>query len=78
VVQVRRNRNQARAPLTDLIVLRAHDASMLESVSRDGVVYKVIGGAECPVRTLWPVVLAAASVLKKQPEPLEIYLAGVF
>ncbi|WP_058186475.1 universal stress protein [Terracidiphilus gabretensis] len=69
---------RARSPLVDLIVLSAHDASMLESVSRNGVVYKVIAGAECPVLTLSPAILALPGVCKEQPEPTETYLAGVF
>ncbi len=68
----------ARAPLADLMVFSAHDASMIESVSRNGVVYKVIAGAECPVLTLSPAMLAAAGMCKKEPEPVETYLAGVF
>ena len=69
---------RAHALLTDLIVLSAHNASMLESVSRNGVVYKVIAGTQCPVLTLSPIVLAAAGAQKEQPESVETYLAGVF
>jgi nucleotide-binding universal stress UspA family protein len=69
---------RSHASLTDLIVLSAHDASMLASVSRNGVVYKIIAGAECPVLTLSPAMLASVGVRKEQPEPVETYLAGIF
>ena len=69
---------RGRAPLADLIVLSAHEASTLASVSRNGIVYKIIAGAECPVLTLSPALLAAAGMHKEQPEPVENYLAGVF
>jgi nucleotide-binding universal stress UspA family protein len=68
---------RGRAPLADLIVLSAHEASTVETVARSGVVYKVIAGAECPVLTLSPALLAAAGVLH-QHELEENYFAGVF
>jgi nucleotide-binding universal stress UspA family protein len=69
---------RGRAPLADLIVLSAHGASMVASVARSGIVYKIIAGAECPVITLSPALLAAAGMHKDHPEPVETYLAGVF
>jgi len=68
---------RGRAPLADLIVLSAHEASALDALARNGVVYKVIAGAECPVLTLSPALLAAAGV-QPEHEPEESYLAGVF
>ncbi len=68
---------RARATLTDLIILGAHEASTLAAVARTGVAYKVIASAECPVLTLSPAVLAAAAV-QAVSEKEQAYLAGVF
>lgn len=68
---------RGRAPLEDLLVLSAHEASPLATIPRNGVVYKIIASAECPVLTLSPALMAAAGV-HKEPETMETYLAGVF
>jgi nucleotide-binding universal stress UspA family protein len=69
---------QARAQLADLIVLGAHGASAFAAVARHGVVYKVLAHAHCPVITLSPVVLAQGVAKVEVPEPIEVYMAGVF
>ena len=70
---------QARAQQADLIVLGAQGASAFAAVTRQGVVYRVLAHAQCPVITLSPVVLAAcgskAGAADNSSEP---YMAGVF
>ncbi len=69
---------QARAQQTDLIVLGAQGASAFAAVTRQGVVYKVLSHATCPVMTLSPVVLEACGANLGKHHPAEEYLAGVF
>jgi nucleotide-binding universal stress UspA family protein len=68
----------SRQQRADLIVLGAHEASALAAVSRNGVAYKVIAGAECPVLALPPAVIAAGTPAEEHGPPAEIFLAGVF
>jgi nucleotide-binding universal stress UspA family protein len=69
---------QGRAQQADLIVLGAHSASAFATVTRQGVVYKILAHAQCPVMTLSPVVLAACSARGERTHPAEAFLAGVF
>jgi nucleotide-binding universal stress UspA family protein len=69
---------QARAQLADLIVLGAQGASAFAAITRHGVVYKVLAHAHCPVITLSPVVLAECGSKLERPQPVEVYMAGVF
>ncbi len=70
--------HHSRMLQADLIVLGAHEASALATVSRNGVAYKVIAGAECPVLALPPAVIAAGTHAGEPEPPAEIFLAGVF
>ena len=67
---------RSRPPLVDLLVLSAHEASPLVTIPRNGVVYKIIAAAECPVLTLSPALMDAAGV-HKEHESMEYYLAGM-
>jgi nucleotide-binding universal stress UspA family protein len=69
---------QSRAQQVDLIVLGAHAASTLAAIARQGVVYKVLAHAHCPVLTLSPVVLAQCGVTADKRQTAEVFLAGVF
>ena len=69
---------QASAQQADLIVLGAHGASAFASITRQGVVYKVLAHAECPVMTLSPVMLANCGAPGEYTHPAEAFLAGVF
>jgi nucleotide-binding universal stress UspA family protein len=69
---------QSRAQQADLIILGAHAASALAAVTRQGVVYKVLAHAHCPVLTLSPVVLAQCGVAVEKQQPAEVFLAGIF
>lgn len=69
---------QARAQQADLIVLGAQGASAFAAVTRQGVVYKVLSHANCPVMTLSPVVLEACGANLGKHHRTEEYLAGVF
>lgn len=70
---------QARAQQTDLIVMGAQGASAFAAITRQGVVYKVLAHAQCPVITLSPVVLAACgSKPGSNKSTSEAYMAGVF
>jgi len=69
---------QARAQLADLIVLGAQGASAFAAVTRNGVVYKVLAHAPCPVITLSPAVLAQSGVKREKHHPAEVFMAGVF
>lgn len=70
---------QARAQQTDLIVMGAQGASAFAAITRQGVVYKVLAHAQCPVLTLSPVVLAACgSKPGSTKSTSEAYMAGVF
>lgn len=48
---------QAKSQRADILVLGAQEASILSTLTRHGVVYKVLGHAPCPVLTLSPVAL---------------------
>ena len=69
--------SQSRIHRTDLIVLGAHPASAFGAVSRDGLVYKTLAGAKCPVITLSPVVLAEFGAPQAM-SPVGAHIAGVF
>lgn len=69
---------QARAQQADLIVVGAHGASAFASFTRQGVVYKVLAHANCPVMTMSPVVLSACHMHGEQMRQPEAFLAGVF
>jgi nucleotide-binding universal stress UspA family protein len=69
---------QAKAQQADLIVLGAHGASAFAAVTRQGVVYKVLAHAHCPVMTMSPVVLATCGARGEHAHPSEVFLAGVF
>ena len=67
---------QSKAQKADLIVLGAHSASAFASITRQGVVYRVLAHSHCPVMTLSPVVLAACNP-RGAEHPSEVFLAGV-
>jgi nucleotide-binding universal stress UspA family protein len=69
---------QARAQQADLIVLGAHEASAFAAIARQGVVYKVLAHAHCPVITLSPALLADGGVRYLPEHRAEVFLAGVF
>jgi nucleotide-binding universal stress UspA family protein len=69
---------QARAQMADLIVLGAQGASAFAAITRQGVVYKVLAHAHCPVITMSPIILAECGVERERPDPAELYMAGVF
>jgi nucleotide-binding universal stress UspA family protein len=69
---------QGRTQQVDLIVLGAQGASAFAAAARQGVVYKVLAHANCPVMTLSPVVLAASGAKKEKTRLTEVFLAGVF
>jgi len=68
---------QEKAQQADLIVLGAQGASAFAAVTRNGVVYKVLAHAHCPVMTLSPVILAECGA-KDKSHQAEVFLAGVF
>jgi len=68
---------QEKAQQADMIVLGAQGASAFAAVTRNGVVYKVLAHAHCPVITLSPVVLAECGA-KEKSHQAEVFLAGVF
>src|ERR1017187_3727446 len=69
---------QSKAQQADLIVLGAQGASAFAAITRNGVVYKVLAHAHCPVITMSPVVLAACGSKSEKTHPAEAYMAGVF
>ena len=69
---------QSRAQHVDLIVLGAQGASAFAAVTRNGVVYKVLAHAHCPVITLSPLVLAECGSKSEKLKAAEAYMAGVF
>ncbi|MDR3738773.1 MAG: universal stress protein [Terracidiphilus sp.] len=69
---------QARAQQADLIVLGAQGASAFAAITRQGVVYKVLAHANCPVMTLSPVVLEECGAKAIKHHATEEYIAGVF
>jgi nucleotide-binding universal stress UspA family protein len=68
---------QARAQLTDLIVVGAQGASPFAAITRHGVVYKLLARAHCPVITMSPVALAQNAGAHKQHQE-DTQMAGVF
>ncbi len=69
---------QSQAQKADLIVLGAQGASAFAAITRNGVVYKTLAHAHCPVITLSPVVLASCGATAEKVRASEAYLAGVF
>jgi nucleotide-binding universal stress UspA family protein len=69
---------QSKAQQADLIVLGAQGASAFAAITRNGVVYKVLAHAHCPVITLSPVVLAECGAKQEKLHPAEAYIAGAF
>ena len=69
---------QSRAQQADLIVLGAQGASAFAAIARQGVVYKVLAHAHCPVITLSPALLADCGVKRDKEHSAEVFLAGVF
>lgn len=69
---------QARAQQADMIILGAQGASAFAAITRQGVVYKLLAHAQCPVMTLSPAVLEECGVKQGKHHPAEEYLAGVF
>ncbi len=69
---------QSRAQNADLIVLGAQGASAFAAITRNGVVYKTLAHAHCPVMTLSPVVLEGCGSKKENGDPAEAYMAGIF
>lgn len=69
---------QSTAQQADLIVLGAQGASAFAAVTRNGVVYKVLAHANCPVITLSPMVLAQCGLKPAKAHQDEAYMAGVF
>ncbi len=69
---------QSRAQQVDLIVFGAQGASAFAAITRNGVVYKVLAHANCPVITLSPLVLAECGSKPEKLKSAEAYMAGVF
>lgn len=69
---------QGKAQQADLVVLGAQAPSALAALSRQGVVYKLLAHARCPVLTLSPAVLEASGAVSEVARPAEVYLAGIF
>jgi nucleotide-binding universal stress UspA family protein len=69
---------QSRAQQADLMVLGAQGASAFAAIARQGVVYKVLAHAHCPVITLSPALLAECGVNTEKVHSTEVFLAGVF
>lgn len=68
---------QCRAQQADLIVLGAQGASAFAAITRNGVVYKTLAQAQCPVITLSPAVLAQCGTGTEKTPPSDPYMAGV-
>ena len=69
---------QSQAQQADLIVLGAQGASAFAAITRNGVVYKSLAHAHCPVITLSPVVLAQSGAKSEKIRAADAYMAGVF
>lgn len=69
---------QSRAQKADLIVMGAQGASAFAAATRNGVVYKVLAHATCPVMTLSPVVLEESGQKTEKVRTAEAYIAGAF
>jgi nucleotide-binding universal stress UspA family protein len=63
---------QAKSQHADLLVLGAQEASVVSTLTRTGVVYKVLAHAPCPVLTL----SASAAEHLKDLSPLHAHLTG--
>jgi len=68
---------QSRAQHVDLLVLGAQGASAFAAVARQGIVYKTLAHAHCPVLTLSPVVLSACAATQEGQQRSDQYMAGV-
>lgn len=66
---------QAKSQRADLLVLGAQEASILSTLTRHGVVYKVLGHAPCPVLTLSPTALQQVAV-EWEKESHDTHVAG--
>lgn len=69
---------QSRAQQADLIVLGAQSATAFAAIARQGVTYKVLAHAHCPVITLPQMALATSAAKDEKAHSTEVYLAGVF
>jgi nucleotide-binding universal stress UspA family protein len=69
---------QSRAQQADLIVLGAQSATTFAAIARQGVTYKVLAHAHCPVMTLPQFALVNSGAKAEKSHSAEVYLAGVF
>jgi nucleotide-binding universal stress UspA family protein len=69
---------QARAQQTDLIIVGAQGASAFAALTRQGVVYKALAHAHCPVMTVSSAVLEEAGAKPGKHHHAEEFIAGVF
>lgn len=69
---------QARAQQADLIVLGAQGASTLAALTRQGVVYRVLAHAHCPVMTVSMAVLEEAGLKPAKHHRAEEAIVGMF
>jgi len=69
---------QSRAQQADLIVLGAQSATAFAAIERQGVTYKVLAHAHCPVMTLPQLTLVHSGAKVEKAHSAEVYLAGVF
>lgn len=69
---------QSKAQQADLIVIGAHHASLLASLSRLGVVHKTLAHTLCPVLTVSNLVTELAGESRKNTHAEEAFMAGVF
>jgi nucleotide-binding universal stress UspA family protein len=69
---------QSKAQQADLIVLGAQGASAFAALARQGVVYKVLAHAHCPVLTLSPVVLEAGGAKAEKARQADVLPAVIF
>jgi nucleotide-binding universal stress UspA family protein len=67
---------QAKANKVDLIVLGAQEASVISTLARQGVAYRVLAHAQAPVLTISP--LAREHATSKKLHAVDVFLAGVF
>lgn len=71
---------QSKAQQADLIIMGAHYASMIATVTRPSVVHKLLAHSHCPVLTLSNLVTEQLGEHKQKhhSHPDEAYMAGVF
>jgi nucleotide-binding universal stress UspA family protein len=69
---------QSRAQQADLIVLGGQSPATFAAIARQGVTYKVLAHAHCPVMTLPQMAPATSGAKLEKAQPGEVYLAGVF